>query len=186
MRRPVFTFDGLAWAATATVRDRPDSVLRLLRVHHHIALGADGIRLHGVHGVRLKDGLYEPVGGQRIADLRAYPHHVEQLYRHALARPPVASWSANRAIEAAAAACSAGTRVVLEVFSHRGAPRCAPALLYEALVGFASSPEDQRVEVHSGSATEALALRCGDRFAVVMPTLEAPQDAAALVPFNPA
>jgi hypothetical protein len=172
------------WLVLATARDRPDSPLHTILVRRKVALGADGVRLHGIRGVKLKEGLYAVATRQRVEDHGLYPK-VEQLYRLSLSQPRVATWSAQHALGAAHATCPPDRRMQLRIFSRGGPVSCAATFMRDALIGFAPASGDARVDVHASSPTHSVALRSGDRFAVIMPMLEPPQDAYSLIDFDP-
>jgi hypothetical protein len=180
----VFPDGSFEWLILATARERPDSPLHSILVRHKVALGADGLRLHGIRGVKLKEGVYAVATRQRVDDGGLYPK-VEQLYRLSLSQPRVATWSAQRALGAAHAACPPDTRMQLRIFSRGGPVSCAGAFVRDALIGLAPATGDARVDVRASSPTHSVSLRCGDRFAVIMPTLEPPRDAFSLIDFNP-
>src|SRR5215467_9531354 len=142
--------DAFDWLTLATARDRPDSPLHTILVRHKVAVGADGVRLHGVRRVKLKDGLYAVATRQRVDDEGLYPH-VEQLHKLSLSQPRVASWSARHALGAAQAACPADRRIQLRIFSRGGPVSCAANFIRDALAGFAPATADARVDVHASS-----------------------------------
>lgn len=140
--------------------------------------------MHGIRHMKLRDGMYDPGSRQGFPDDGTFPR-VERLMTTALRQPRSAVWSGLRAVNAAAVACPPGRRVQLELFSHSGVVVLAAPFVHDALTGFTPPNGDVRVEVHTSSPTAPVGLRCGDRFAVIMPTLEPPEDLSSRITFNP-